>query len=421
VPRIRSIQDVVDYRLCIGCGACVHVVGSDVGRMVDIPDVGLRPRFSRPLTAQENDAALRVCPGVQVETGRRDEPEEVAFNHHQAGRGLAVWEAHAADPVIRASGSSGGCITALSLYCLEKLGVDFVSHTAMHDSEPWRNRNVISRTRKDLLRGCGSRYGPSSPCLSLDAYEKGDEAGVFIGKPCDAVAVALALKQKPQLAKNVVAVITFFCAGTPSSGASLDLVRRHGLQPGEIGSVRYRGDGWPGRFRATDRSRAERVSLSYEESWAELQSSRGLRCQLCADGMGEAADIACGDAWHRHADDGNPGLSVVIARTRRGLKIVEGAIQAGYLVAEPAGVDSVVASQGSDRGLIRSRSEVWGRLLALWFLRIPRPIYRGASIFSAWLSIPFGRKLRSIGGTAARVFRKKLYGKLPIHLPEGDQ
>ena len=421
MPRIRSVQDVVDYRLCIGCGACVHVVGSSVGRMVDIPEVGLRPSFSRPLTAQENDEALRVCPGVQVETGRRDEPDDVAFDHHQAGRGLAVWEAHAADPAIRAAGSSGGCITALSLYCLENMGVDFVSHSAMHETEPWRNRNVISRTRTELLRGCGSRYGPSSPCLSLHAYEKEDEVGVFVGKPCDAVAVALTLKQKPELAQRIAAVITFFCAGTPSSGASLELVRRHGLERGEIDSVRYRGDGWPGRFRATDRSGDERVSLSYENSWAELQSSRGLRCQLCADGMGEAADIACGDAWHRHADDGNPGLSVVIARTRRGLEIVEGAIRAGYLTAESAGVEAVVASQGSDRGLIRSRSEVWGRLVALWLLRIPRPVYRGLSIFGAWLSIPFGRKLRSIGGTAARVFRKKLYGKQPIHMPEREQ
>jgi coenzyme F420 hydrogenase subunit beta len=417
VARIKKIQDVVDYRLCIGCGACLHVLGRDAGRMVDIPDIGLRPRFSRALSAEEDETALQVCPGVQVELSGDVVPDG-GFEDPHAGRGLGVWEGHAADPEIRASGSSGGCITALSLYCLEKRGIDFVSHVAMHDDEPWRNRTVVSRTRDDLFRGVGSRYAPSSPCVSLDAYENSGEVGVFVGKPCDAAAVALVLKQKPQLRSNVAAVISFFCAGTPSSGSSAQLIRNNGLEPGHAGSVKYRGDGWPGRFRAIDRSGSERVSFTYAESWGELQSSRGLRCHLCADGMGEVADIACGDAWHRYADDGNPGLSVVIARTRRGLDIIEGATREGYLVLERVGVGSVLASQGSESGLIKRRSELWGRLLALRLLGVPRPQYRGFPLFAAWRGIASGRKLRSIVGTGVRAFRKKLFERQRINTSE---
>lgn len=50
VPRVRSVQDVVDYRLCIGCGA--------VGQMVETPEVGFCPRFRRALTPQVNEAGL---------------------------------------------------------------------------------------------------------------------------------------------------------------------------------------------------------------------------------------------------------------------------------------------------------------------------------------------------------------------------
>ena len=34
--------------------------------------------------------------------------------------------------------------------------------------------------------------------------------------------------------------------------------------------------------------------------------------------MGDLADVSCGDAWHLYNADGNPGLSVIVARTVRG-------------------------------------------------------------------------------------------------------
>ena len=410
MAKIRTIQDVADYRLCIGCGACAHVLGNDAAEMVDIPRVGIRPRFTRELTVDENVRALAVCPGVQVErpavAASAEQPD--AFDHQLAGGGLGVWEGWASDAQIRAGGSSGGVITALSLYCIEQFGVASVSHVGMHDEQPWKNKNIVSGNRDDLMRGLGSRYAASAPCLSLSDIEAADGRTLFVGKPCDAAAVALVLKQKPHLRQKIAGVISFFCAGTPGSAAAVDLLRKQGADPQQLQSVKFRGDGWPGRFRAVDGGGNEVASLSYAQSWGELQRSRGLRCSLCADGMGEVADIACGDAWHRFADDGNPGVSVVIARTRRGLEIVEGARQAGYLELEPAGVDAILASQGSDAGLIRRRSDLWGRLAVFRLLRIPCPRYEGFALLAGWLQIPCPRKLRSLFGTVVRVFRKRL-------------
>ena len=411
MPRIGTIRDVVNYRLCIGCGACAHVLGNDVATMVDIPEVGIRPRFTRELTSEENLRALAVCPGIRVERPAvaASAEQTAAFDHPLAGHSLGVWEGWASDPQIRVGGSSGGIITALSLYCIEKLAVTSVSHVGMHHEQPWRNQNIVSRNRGDLMRGLGSRYAASAPCLSLADIEAADGSTLFVGKPCDAAAVALVLKHKPHLRAKIAAVVSFFCAGTPSSAAAAELLRKHGADPQRLQSLNFRGNGWPGRFRAVDGGGNEVASLSYAESWGALQRSRGLRCALCADGMGEVADIACGDAWHRYADDGNPGVSVVIARTRRGLEIVEGARQAGYLELEPAGVDAILASQGSDAGLIRRRSDLWARLAVLRLLRIPHPRYEGFPLLAAWMEIPLHRKLRSLFGTIVRVFRKRLF------------
>ncbi len=393
--------------------------------MVDFPHLGLRPVFARDIEPDENHRALSVCPGVRVEVDTEHAPTGYngakGFNDPHAGRGLAVWEGYAADPELRSSGSSGGIISALSVYCIDKLGVDFVSHVGMDPDKPWKNRNIISRTRSEVLRGSGSRYAPSSPCLSLSEIETADGKSVFVGKPCDAAAVALVLKQKPELATKVAAVISFFCAGTPSSGSVENLLHDATVEIGRVRSLRFRGGGWPGRFRAVDGSGAELVSLSYEESWGKLQSSRRLRCALCADGTGEIADIACGDAWHRHNGDGNQGLSVVVARTKRGMEIVLGAQKKGYIVLEPVSVDSVVLSQGSNAGLMKRRSEVWGRLLALRLLGVPHPQFKGFPLFSSWNRLSTRAKMRTVLGMVARVFRKKLLWRQNVNETEVSQ
>ena len=385
--------------------------------MVDVPEVGLRPLLLRELTQDQNRLALSVCPGTRVEAAASGcvRGENGAFDDPLVGRGEAVWEGYAADPQIRLGGSSGGVVTALSLYCLQQLGVAFVTHVGQDAVQPWKNRNIVSRNRGELMRGLGSRYAASAPCLSLADIEAADGSTLFVGKPCDAAAVALVLKHKPHLRAKIAAVVSFFCAGTPSSAAAVELLREQGADPQRLQSLKFRGDGWPGRFTAADRSGREVASLSYSESWGALQRSRGLRCSLCADGMGEVADIACGDAWHRYADDGNPGVSVVIARTRRGLELVEGAQRAGYLILERVGVDAVISSQGSGSGLVRRRSEVWGRLFALRFCRVPSPEYIGIRIFCAWMRGPIWGKIRSILGTIRRAVRKKLHQRLQLH------
>ena len=44
-----SIQEVVDAKLCSGCGACAYMQPTEI-RMVDVRDEGLRPVSSRRRT-----------------------------------------------------------------------------------------------------------------------------------------------------------------------------------------------------------------------------------------------------------------------------------------------------------------------------------------------------------------------------------
>ncbi|MGC4155011.1 MAG: Coenzyme F420 hydrogenase/dehydrogenase, beta subunit C-terminal domain [Propionicimonas sp.] len=408
MTRTHRIDAVLDNRLCSGCGACAYIAGDHGVSMIDIPTVGRRPIGVRQLPIVVKDQIAAVCPGSEVEAPSWGDHEPDA-NEVLVGPSRKIWEGWAADPELRWAGSSGGVVTALATYALERLGMALVVHTGMDPEKPWRNRTVISTDRTGLLENSGSRYTTSSPVEALRTIETSDRPCVFIGKPCDVAAVARLRRTRPALDRNLGLVLSFFCAGTPSSSASLRLASDLGFtKPEEITSMRYRGRGWPGNFTVID-EHGETASLTYDESWGQLASrQRQLRCQLCPDGLGELADVTGGDAWHRKSE-GSDGISMILARTERGREIVEAAIEDGYLEATPSGYREVVAAQG----LVRRRRVVGLRMAALRTFGLPTPRFPGFRLAAATAQLSMKAQIKEYVGMVRRIVQRNYFKPEP--------
>jgi coenzyme F420 hydrogenase subunit beta len=376
----------------------------------NIDAVGIRPALKEDCL--ECTECLEFCPGVAVKSNNLTDQESGNVESHLLiGPTLEIWEGYAEDPDIRYAASSGGMLSALSLYCLEKEDMKFVLHSGMNPDKPWENMSVQSSGgKKDLLNRTGSRYAPSSPCDSLQLIEKSDRPCVFIGKPCDAAAVSQLRKQRSLLDEKLGLTMTFFCAGTPNCKGTADLLRRMDISPDDVNTIHYRGNGWPGDFRVTLKNKSDMKSLSYEESWSFLQKYRSFRCNLCPDGLGELADISCGDAWHRHKTSNSHGLSLVLIRTERGREIFHNAMKAGYIKAYNSSAANVLAAQG----LVRRRQEIFGRLLAMRLLLIPTPEFAGFSLFKAWMKNPVAMQIKTILGTLRRLLQRGLWHRNPL-------
>ncbi len=405
IRELKKIKDVVDWGLCTGCGACYF--NCDKGRvaLVNVESFGIRPRFDDCSTCT---SCLAICPGNRVDgTGTLDHES----NHPDLGPVLEIWEGHASDAEIRFRGSSGGVLTALALFCLEQEEMGSVLHTAMDESKPWTNKTVQSFTRSELLERTGSRYAPSSPCAGLHAVEESEKPCVFIGKPCDASAVSMLSGSRPQLNRKIGLNLTFFCAGTPSTRGTLDLMESLGIDRAQVTAVRYRGEGWPGRFSVSSGNRTNGESLSYAESWGRLADYRPLRCHLCPDGLGQSADIACGDAWEHFGGTPDAGRSIVIVRTQRGSDILRRAREAEYVELERVGSEAVLAAQ---HNLLRRRKELFGRLFAMKLLWVPAPNFSGFSLFRSWTQLSITRRFQIITGTLRRMLLRGLWRKRPF-------
>ncbi len=395
-------------------------------RMVDDLHHGRRPlvREGSGVKARE---ALRVCPGVELRHDRASfAPGIIEELTPGWGPVLEVWEGYASDGAIRFAGSSGGAASALAIYCLERAGMRGLLHIDARPEAPYLNRTVLSRTREEVLRATGSRYAPASPCDGLGMVEAAAGPCAMIGKPCDIAGARNAARLRPVLEKNLGLTIAIFCAGTPSTQGTLEMLKAMGVDdPSRVRGVHYRGNGWPGlaTVKSCDENGAERTAtMTYAESWGGiLQKHRQWRCYICPDHTGEFADISVGDPWYRPIPEGSPGHSLVLARTERGRAIVRAAIESGYLILERVEPRIVPASQPN---LLTTRGALWGRLLALRLLGAPTPRYGGMPMLRFWIDrLTIKGKARSIIGTMRRVFRKGLRRRRPVveyHPPSPD-
>lgn len=384
--------------------------------MVDVPDEGLRPRIEGPDAVAAATRALAVCPGHELAHEPEPRPGVIDELLPHWGPVLAVWEGHAADEDVRWAASSGGAATALALHALQTGQVPGgVVHIAADADDPIRNRTVFSHSRAELLAATGSRYAPASPCDRLDEIRDGAGPAVLIGKPCDVAAARKAAAVDAGLAANLELLVGIFCAGTPSSDGSVELLDAMGVEPSDaVRSLRYRGNGWPGSAVAeVDRDGASvRLDMSYDESWGTiLQRHCPWRCRVCADHTGEFADIAVGDPWYRDVGEEPSGSSLIIVRTEVGRRFLEAAVASGALTAEPTDPARLERSQPN---LLRTRGSVWGRTTMSRMLGVPAPRYRNMPTFPAWRDeLTPKERAQSFYGTAKRILRRKLYRRRP--------
>jgi len=86
---------------------------------------------------------------------------------------------------------------------------------------------------------------------------------------------------RPQLKEKVGLTISFFCAGSPATKGTVELLKSMGIDPGQVQELRYRGNGWPGHFAGdVERTIGSAHQKSYKESWGFLQAYRPYSVHL---------------------------------------------------------------------------------------------------------------------------------------------
>lgn len=394
------LEKVVQGETCAGCGLCA---GVDPAIAMRRDARGFfRPEAVGKVREDSNALLGKACPGAHIS------PWKEAPNRHPLwGPWWRCLTGHATDPEIRHKGSSGGVISALALHLLETGQADRVLQAAMDPLKPLETIAWQSTDRAGLVSAAGSRYAPASPLAGLMAELEKPGRLVFVGKPCDAGALRQLCDADAAIAERFVAILSFFCAATPSQRGTERIVEALGAVPNDIQRFRYRGEGWPGSAAAMLKDGQEK-RMRYADSWGAILSKEvQFRCKICPDGVGGVADVAAADAWYG-GEDGYPafeeaeGRSLILTRTARGDALVMAAEADGRLATEPLSIEEVVKMQPHQA---HRRRHLQARALAVRLTGGFLPRMEGLDLDAASQGEPLLPRLKATAGLVRRILQ----------------
>ena len=229
------------------------------------------------------------------------------------------------------NGSSGGVITTLLEYGMRNHVFEEVL-TVSNDTDA-----VVARPGyvKTIEKEQGSKY-VSAPLCSV--YDKGKKNLAVTALPCQVKAI------KKQNENHFV--FGLFCSKLSLEDLIVYIAKQNNRDRDDISSVNYRQGTWPGNFIMKFSDKTEMVEKYNRSKFNAAYNSynfSGAGCLLCDDYFSEQADISFGDPWGRKQYEENYlGETIIIARSERGLKLVEDAIAAGVIEAREFELEKLI-------------------------------------------------------------------------------
>jgi len=179
-----TVEKIYENNLCSGCGTCVSVCPSDAIK-IQINSNG----FYIPKIDKEKcigcGKCLKVCPANGINF---DEFNKRLFNKSSKdailGNFINSYTGYSMDYKIRKESSSGGLVTELLIFALEKGIIDAVIVTRMSASKPLEPEVFIARSKKEIISASRSKYCPVPLNLILKKVMDSTEKFAIVGLPC---------------------------------------------------------------------------------------------------------------------------------------------------------------------------------------------------------------------------------------------
>lgn len=399
------VNDIVNADLCTGCGLCSSLYGDKV--QMDYSGPFNRPKQLKPLSKQEDIEFKKICPAIYQSVLNFNAPShhDVWGQYFYSGKGYSL------DHEIRHKASSGGILSQTAIYLLENNIVSGIIHIGSDPLHSLENLVQLSTTKEEVINKSGSRYSPASPLASVMELiaSNPDKKYAFIGKPCDVTALRQAQEFNSNLKVQIPISLSFFCAGTPSREGVDNILTHFKIEAKDVLKFDFRGNGWPGETLVETKN--ERFTMKYEESWGKiLGPTIQNRCKICADGIGENADIVSADVWD--ADErGYPifeeaeGNGLILSRSSVGNDIINDMRDSNTILCKDFDLNGLKNIQPTQ---FERKCTIFPRILAkkIFFRQIPT--YPNQRIMKNMKHVNLYKIIRSFVGSLFRLIKERM-------------
>lgn len=397
---------ITEKGLCTGCGICTSLFDNEKIKIEMKKSGHYRPVFSKPLSKEERDRLMYLCPSLNM---NYESYLEERFPRPLMGAALECRIGWSSSEEIRYKASSGGGVTSFLLFLLEQKKIDGVIHVGRKGNQ-FIAEGMLSTTADQIKSNMGSLYMPAPFLSNLKTLlDKVDKVAI-VGKGCDIRAVRRFVELNSEYKSKIVVCIGILCGGIPSIHGTYKILEEFEMDPDTVDLFRYRGYGWPGYCTAVSQNKEEK-RMTYNEAWAKkLGPTSPLACKICFDGIADAADIVFGDAWK--CENGNypsfeetDGRNLIICKNEKSKALLEEAALLKYLVLTDEYIDNdlfkLIQPSQSNRRYLAKFKVIGLKILGFSYPYINWRFLNQISK-SADVKLTMLQKIRAVGGSIKR-------------------
>jgi coenzyme F420 hydrogenase subunit beta len=364
VRLLSNIAEVSERELCTGCGTCAALCPKGAISMVvqnGIIQAGVDANICSGC-----GICLRCCSGITVDLeGLSEQVFGKQPDDPDVGNYLECYVGFSNDEGMRNRSTSGGVVTHLIIYALDKGIIDGALVTKMDKENPKKSVAFVARTREEVISASRARYCPVTfdKAIALLRKERGKFA--IVGLPCQVHSIRMAEKLFPDLRNKIALHVGLFCSHMVSFDGTENILGRLDLGDKELVSLDYRAGKLPDYMFVTAKN-GRTFKVRYSRGWKAYWNVFApyfftpLRCLMCPDALNEFSDISVGDAWIPEFRKANSGRSIVVVRTEPGRRLLSDMREKKLLSMLPVPVSKVKQSQ--DFTLNFKKTNIGGRV-----------------------------------------------------------
>ncbi len=350
--NFKAIELIVKKHLCTGCGNCVGICFQNAIVLHYNSWKGIYiPKIKQDSCNNCGNCHV-ICPGrpftyknINLSNTRelRTNPFLGAYNSCYIGYSL--------NDDIRYRSASGGLVTQLLTFALEKGLIDAAIVTSFNKENSFKPKAILAESREQIIKASQSKYCPVSVNLIIkEVFKRKDLHDIaFVGLPCQIEGMRLAERKFELLRKKIKYHFGLFCSHELNFHATNFLLKNLGIRMEEIKKVNYRGYGWPGKIIIEFKNGELKYIKSNHPLWEKIFHCglfTPIRCVLCNDLSSELADLSFGDAWLPEIiKEDNIGTSIVISRTDLGENLLKMGVMEKKINIKEISHEKVIQSQ----------------------------------------------------------------------------
>ena len=299
MKHVPNISYTVRNDLCTGCGVCQDACPSHA-ISIQVEKGCFRPVVDESLCKNRTGChrCYDSCPGVGVnlkDMAKQAFPDEGMQYDKYVGSFLKCFTGHSNTHEIRFHSASGGMVSQMLVWLLEKHYIDGAFVTSFDKDAPLLVRSYLATTPEDILVARSSKYSPVTLDRAISEIKKAPGSNyIIVGLPCHIEGFRKYEQLDRRFKEKIAAYFAIYCSSGRSFYLTEHVFRARHIDPSKLTYFAYRDKGCLGKMVAKGEG------IDHEERFQDFyQPLRSFfvprRCCLCIDHYGELGDVCFGD------------------------------------------------------------------------------------------------------------------------------